>query len=123
LTPEKTIIGLSSGLIAAAAASSLPVGGSCIPVAVEAVRVAFRLGVHVYEVSEYLHPAGGNTDTWSVRVSGGTEAELKAKLVNFHTRTVCLIVQFGCAYPQADRSLRASQRPTKHTSAALVLQI
>jgi hypothetical protein len=88
LSPERSIIGLCSGLLAAAAVSSFSSPSSCIPLAVETVRIAFRLGLHVDTVADRLRVKAHETESWSVLVSGITELVAKYAVEDFNTQNV-----------------------------------
>jgi len=48
----------------------------------EVIRLAFRLGVHVDQVSQNLEPRSGTgpPDSWACVISDGTEAEVQSEL-------------------------------------------
>lgn len=85
---KTSIIGLSSGLIAAAAASCLSPGSPCIPIALEAVRIAFKLGLYVSEVASRLEPAAEDSRGWSVVLPELSASEVQSVLDHFQTETV-----------------------------------
>lgn len=89
INANSSIIGISSGLVAAAAASCLASGGPYIQIALEAVRIAFRLGVYVSKVASRLEPAPEPDAVWSVALSGLSESEVRFVLDELHAETVC----------------------------------
>ena len=82
------MIGLCTGLLAASAASTLSSPASFVPLAVETVRVAFRVGVHVESVADRLRTRGDGAENWSIIVSGITDAVAEKALEDFHSETV-----------------------------------
>ncbi|KAL9610910.1 MAG: hypothetical protein Q9167_004420 [Letrouitia subvulpina] len=78
--PSNTsVIGLGTGLLVGAAVSSAPVLPALIPLGVEVVIIAFRLGLYVQRVAERLELPRNDHSYWSRRANGVTESEsLKA---------------------------------------------
>lgn len=91
LSPSKSIIGLCTGLLPAAAVSSFSSSTSCIPLAVETVRIAFRLGLHVATVADRLRVKSHKEESWSVLVSGITEVAAKYAVKDFNDQTVSIL--------------------------------
>ena len=78
------------GLLATAAVS-MSQSISDIPLAgAEVVRIAFRLGVVVDEVSQNLEPReeGTSPDTWAIVVTGVTAEGVQKELDTIQTKTV-----------------------------------
>lgn len=86
---QSCVVGLSTGLLAAAAVALSPTVPALIPLAVEVVLIAFRLGLHVEKTAENVEsshkPKGAS---WSYVVPGRTEAEAQAALDSFHNEKV-----------------------------------
>ena len=59
-----------------------------LPLAVEVVAVAFRVGLQVDEIGGQLHPTPGKSESWSVAFSGINEASAKDALNASNTETV-----------------------------------
>ncbi|KAL9111506.1 MAG: hypothetical protein Q9227_003993 [Pyrenula ochraceoflavens] len=78
------LVGLCTGLIAASAVASASSLTALVPLAVEAVRIAFRAGAHVGRVAERLECQGAS-ETWSTIVVV-EEALAAAELEKFHAR-------------------------------------
>lgn len=77
------LTGLGTGLLATAAVSLAPTLAELPSVAAEVVRVAFRLGVHVDEVSENLEPrdlSGASPDTWAAVIPGISPDDVQREL-------------------------------------------
>lgn len=70
---QSHVIGLCTGLLASAAISSSRTIGELIPVAVEAVVVALRLGLCAFKVRDYVGQYGGQSQSWSAVISGINE--------------------------------------------------
>ena len=88
LSTDKSIIGLCTGLLAASAVSSISCPTSLIPIAVETVRLAFRLGLRVDSVADRLRPRGQDQDSWSVLVSGLGDVVAQCAIDDFHADVV-----------------------------------
>lgn len=82
-------MGLSTGLLAAAAVALSPAVPALIPLAVEVVLIAFRLGLHIEKTAKNVE-SSHNTEgaSWSYVVPGKTEAEAQAALDLFHSEKV-----------------------------------
>lgn len=84
------LTGMGIGLLASSAIamsqsmSDIPLAGA------EAVRIAFRLGVLVDEVSQNLEPReeGSSPDTWAIVVTGVTESGVQKELDTIQTKIV-----------------------------------
>lgn len=80
---ETYAVGLSTGLLAAAAIALSPAVPALIPLGVEVVLIAFRTGLHVGTVANHLDSQHDGS-SWSYALSGITEAETSLLLSNFH---------------------------------------
>lgn len=76
------------GLIAASAIACADSLTALLPLAVEAVRVAFRVGAHVGNVSDRLETRRNAPKSWSTMLSAESEELIKAELENFHEQNV-----------------------------------
>ena len=85
--PDVKLAGLCTGLIAASAVASADSLTALIPLAVEAVRVAFRTGAHVGRVAQQLE-CGTGQNSWSTIVAADAKA-VEAALSEFHEENVC----------------------------------
>jgi hypothetical protein len=90
LAPKRSIIGLCTGLLAASAVSSAASPSSLIPLAVETVKIAFRLGLHIDSVADRLRVRGHDEECWSVLVSGVTEIVAKCAVDDFNEEQVTI---------------------------------
>lgn len=68
LPSNSHLIGSCTGLLAAAAVSCCRTVGELLPVAVEAVLVAFRCGLCAFEAAERLEPRGEAPASWSALI-------------------------------------------------------
>ncbi|ERF69996.1 hypothetical protein EPUS_03548 [Endocarpon pusillum Z07020] len=80
--PDAKIVGLCTGLIAASAVASADSLTALVPLAVEAVRVAFRTGAHVGRVAQQVECEPGRK-SWSTIVAADVKA-VEAALSEFH---------------------------------------
>ncbi|KAH0538586.1 Type I Iterative PKS [Glutinoglossum americanum] len=78
------ILGLCTGLLAAAAVASARSLTDLIPLAVEAVRIAFRTGIQVSTTSEALGRTNRIRESWSYIVTNITEVAAQNAIDEFH---------------------------------------
>lgn len=64
------ILGVCTGLLTASAVASSTSLSSLIPLAIQTIRITFRLGSRVATVAEQLEPPTNRTQTWSTIVLG-----------------------------------------------------
>lgn len=84
------MFGLGVGLLSAAAASvSLNVADLAIAGA-HIVRASFRLGIHVYNISEQLEAPDGDGNPWAFVIPGLTAEVVQAELDRYNRDTVSL---------------------------------
>jgi naphtho-gamma-pyrone polyketide synthase len=83
------VIGLCTGLLASAAIASSRTIGELIPVAVEAVVVALRLGLCAFKVRDYVGQYGGQSQSWSAVISGISEEKAFDIIEQFSVKKVC----------------------------------
>jgi hypothetical protein len=74
-TNNSRILGLCTGALAAAAVSCSRTTLELIPIAVDAVIVAFRLGMLVTDVAQRVEPSEASDPSWSTIVAGLASAE------------------------------------------------
>lgn len=84
--PDARLVGLCTGLIAASAIASADSLTALLPLAVEAVRIAFRTGTHVGQVAQQLECETGQK-SWSTIVAADAKA-VEAALFVFHEENV-----------------------------------
>ncbi|KAK8138832.1 conidial yellow pigment biosynthesis polyketide synthase [Apiospora sp. TS-2023a] len=83
--PENTYLsGLCTGLFAASAIASSPSLSSLLPIAVQVVLMAYRVGSHVASLAERLSPSTEKSESWTYVVPGAKEATAKSILEDFH---------------------------------------
>lgn len=89
---ETCLIGLCTGLFAAAAISSAPSLSGLVPVAVQFVLMAFRTGAHVAALAERLQ---GNSEgsEWTYVLPALGMAETSSILKDFHSENVSLRIR------------------------------
>ncbi|KAJ5431569.1 hypothetical protein N7445_009301 [Penicillium cf. griseofulvum] len=81
------LTGLGMGLLSTAAVSLSPTLGDVPLAGAEVIRIAFRLGVLVDEVSQNLHPRSvdsGLASSWAYVVAGVVEDAVQAELDSIH---------------------------------------
>ncbi|KAH6713487.1 BcPKS12, polyketide synthase [Leptodontidium sp. MPI-SDFR-AT-0119] len=85
--PEETcLVGLCTGLFAAAAIASSPSLSSLIPIAVQVALMAFRAGAHVAALAERLHKDSDSSETWTYVLPTISEAETRSIIDLFHNQ-------------------------------------
>ena len=64
-----------------------------MPLAVEAVLIAFRLGLHVKNTASNIEmsPAHDDDSSWSYVITGKTESEAQDALDDFHHEKVTMV--------------------------------
>ncbi|KAI1109012.1 polyketide synthase [Nemania sp. NC0429] len=83
--PENTrLSGLCTGLFAAVAISTSPSLSALLPIAVQVVLMAFRVGSYVGSLSERLSPSNGKSESWTYVISSVKESDAKMILSDFH---------------------------------------
>jgi Starter unit:ACP transacylase in aflatoxin biosynthesis len=85
---EVRVLGACTGLIASSIAASCLSLPSLIPLAVEAVRIAFRIGFKVASIADQIEELSDIQDTWASTVTGLTVEEAVVALAEFHKRNV-----------------------------------
>lgn len=90
---ESCVVGLSTGQLAAAVVALSPTIPALMPLAVEAVLIAFRLGLHVRTTASNIEmsPLHDDDSSWSYIISGKTNSEAQDILDNFHQDKVITI--------------------------------
>jgi iterative type I PKS product template protein len=78
------VIGLCTGLLAASVVASAKTLGELVPLAIEAVRLAFRTGTSVGAAKDALEQASSAKDSWSTIVTGISETAAKSAIDAFH---------------------------------------
>lgn len=83
---EACVVGLSTGLLAAAVVALSPTIPALMPLAVEAVLIAFRLGLHVKNTASNIEmsPVHGDDSSWSYVIPGKTKPEAQNAIDEFH---------------------------------------
>ncbi|PBP24177.1 polyketide synthase 1 [Diplocarpon rosae] len=83
--PEDTcLVGLCTGLFAAAAIASSQSLSTLIPIAVQVALMAFRAGAHVTAMAERLHQNADSSEPWTYVLPSISEDETRAVLEKFH---------------------------------------
>ena len=86
--PDKScILGLCTGALAAAAVSCSRSTLELVPMAVDAVTVAFRTGMHVMDVAQRLEPWAASDQSWSILIPGLASAEVVHRFCEQTVRT------------------------------------
>ena len=82
------IVGSCTGLLAAAAVSSARNFVDLLPLAVEFVSIAYRIGSLVTETRDHIEQAPGRSSSWSVVLPGLRKEEAFDSLKTFHGNNV-----------------------------------
>ncbi|OAA61847.1 polyketide synthase [Niveomyces insectorum RCEF 264] len=77
------LVGLCSGLFAAAAIASTPSLSALVPVAVQAVLMAFRTGVHVASLADRLCPPTDKSESWTYIFANQREDDVRRIVSDF----------------------------------------
>ncbi|CAA9962122.1 Polyketide synthase PKS1 [Pyrenophora teres f. maculata] len=78
------IVGLCTGLLAGSVVASARSLSELLPLATEAVRIAFRAGTCVGAAKEALEQASSTKETWSTIVTNISESSAKVAIDEFH---------------------------------------
>lgn len=81
-------VGLCSGLFAATAVASTPSLSTLVPVAVQVVLMAFRVGMYVHSLAEKLSPSLEASESWTHIYPGVKEGQASTVLSEFHASAV-----------------------------------
>ncbi|KAL8715827.1 MAG: hypothetical protein Q9220_000494 [cf. Caloplaca sp. 1 TL-2023] len=84
---DTVLVGLCTGLFAAAAVASAPLITDLVPLGVEVVLIAFRLGTYINQTALHLDVPGPCGNSWSSVVGGTTEKDADDALAGFHKDT------------------------------------
>ncbi|KAL9004648.1 MAG: hypothetical protein Q9188_002539 [Gyalolechia gomerana] len=91
--PSNTlVIGLCTGLLTAAAVASAPTPYRLIPLGVEVVLIAFRVGTYIHQTARQLDISHTGNDCWSSVVGGTTEEKAQDALNSFHTKKASRLI-------------------------------
>lgn len=94
------LVGLCTGLITATAVASSNSLTALLPLAIEAVRIAFRTGAHVGKVAQQLESSSGR-QSWSAIVNSD-EKTVQAILEKFQKDNVGVLVTIlSVPYPKS----------------------
>lgn len=85
---ETCLVGLCTGLFAAAAIASSRSVSQLIPIAIQVVLMAFRAGLHVAAVAESLNNSSKSTESWTYIIPAAQESEVSSILYKFHKENV-----------------------------------
>ncbi|KAK1965638.1 beta-ketoacyl synthase domain-containing protein [Colletotrichum sublineola] len=109
-----TLAGLGIGLLSAAAVSAAPHLATLASTGAQAVRVAFRLGIHVYDTSEQLEPQQTDAgDPWAFVVPGLSAEDVQTELDGYNVKTAAPVLS-RIFISAADRtSVTVSGPPTR----------
>lgn len=86
------MLGVCTGALAAAAVSCSRSVLELVPMAVDAVTVAFRTGVHVMDVAQRIEPSEASDRSWSLIIPGAASAEAVNRLREESVRTTSYIL-------------------------------
>lgn len=86
------MLGVCTGALAAAAVSCSRSVLELVPMAVDAVTVAFRTGVHVMDVAQRIEPSEASDRSWSLIIPSAASAEAVNRLREESVRTTSYIL-------------------------------
>lgn len=85
---DSVIVGLCTGLLPSVAVSSSKTAGELIPIAVQTVVLALRLGLCVHSVRKLVDTGSSSSTSWSALVSGISESEALEKIQEYSSQQV-----------------------------------
>lgn len=103
---DSVIIGLCTGLLPSSAVSASRTVGDLIPIAVQTVVLALRLGLCVHSVRKLVDTGRSTSSSWSALVSGISENETLEKIHEFSNQQVNSV-----AFRFFSREVADNQRP------------
>ena len=82
--------GLGCGLLSAAAVAVSPTLADLAVAGAQIIRIAFRLGIHVYEISSLLEAprADADAESWAYVVPGVSAETVQAEIDAYNQKTV-----------------------------------
>ena len=86
------VLGVCTGALAAAAVSCSRSVLELVPMAVAAVTVAFRTGMHVMDVAQRIEPSDATDQSWSIIVPGAASAEAVHRICEQSVRTMSYVL-------------------------------
>ncbi|KJZ72345.1 hypothetical protein HIM_08271 [Hirsutella minnesotensis 3608] len=92
---EKQFVGFGVGLFAATVAASSASPAVLIPLAVQAVRLAFRVGCHVASTADNICDSGGelgHAESWTYAFTSVNAEKAQMRLAQFHKSNAISIV-------------------------------
>ena len=90
------MLGVCTGALAAAAVSCSRSVLELLPLALDAVTVAFRTGVHVMDVAQQIEPSDATDQSWSMIIPGAASVEVVQTLCEQSVRTMSYVL-YGTA--------------------------
>jgi iron transport multicopper oxidase len=85
---ETCLVGLCTGLFAAAAIASSPSISQLTPIAVQVMLMAFRTGAHVAALADRLNSQSESPESWTYVIPAAQENEVNSILSDFHRENV-----------------------------------
>lgn len=92
---DSVIVGLCTGLLPSAAVSSSRTAGELVPIAVQTVVLALRLGLCVHSVRKLVDAGSSSSSSWSALVSGISESEALENIEAFSNQQVSFQVNLN----------------------------
>jgi hypothetical protein len=90
LSSDNAYVGLSTGLISAAAIACSKSLSQLLEVAVEVICVCFRAGLIARRRAQQLERETDAKNSWSTLVEGISSSEAKSSMEEVHQRQVCI---------------------------------
>ncbi|KAL2127178.1 hypothetical protein VTI74DRAFT_11202 [Chaetomium olivicolor] len=81
---DTVLVGLCSGLWAASAIAIAPSFPEIVPVGVQTVLFALKLGSYVHAIGQQINPTSQRSENWTYLYSGLNEDDTISKLATFH---------------------------------------
>ncbi|KAG4026289.1 hypothetical protein MFRU_042g00180 [Monilinia fructicola] len=109
---ETCLVGLCTGLFAAAAIASSRSVSQLIPIAIQVVLMAFRAGLHVAAVAESLNNSSKSTESWTYIIPAAQESEVSSILCKFHKENTTPLVNHAYISAISSKSIAISGPPS-----------
>lgn len=109
---ETCLVGLCTGLFAAAAIASSPSISQLIPIAIQVVLMAFRTGAHVAALADRLNNQSESPESWTYVVPAAQESEVNSILNDFHKENATPLVNQAYISAITSKSIAISGPPS-----------
>ncbi|RAL64636.1 hypothetical protein DID88_001669 [Monilinia fructigena] len=109
---ETCLVGLCTGLFAAAAIASSPSMSQLIPIAIQVILMAFRAGSHVAALAERLNNCSKLPESWTCIIAAAQESEVSSILYDFHKENTTPLINHAYVSAITSKNIAISGPPS-----------